>query len=253
MADWSRGFPDLFTVESRRWWHTRRWWIHSVVWMGIINGILGIIIWTSTEPKTEIIRLGTEMFMVFVHAFVAIGAVVLVQGAIIGEQQDGTAAWVLSKPVTRPAFVLAKAAATLLPAIITMIALPASVAYLQLSTISVQPVAVDTYLSGLLMAVLHLLFYLSLTFMLGTWFEGRGPVIAIPLAVLFGQSLLSGFLGQAAPWLLILLPGELINAAPAIVLGQDPLTTIASQMIMTLFWCSLFLLIAIWRFNKQEF
>jgi cbb3-type cytochrome oxidase subunit 3 len=96
-----------------------------------------------------------------------------------------------------------------------------------------------------------LLFYLTLTLLLGTLFDSRGPVIGIPLGLVFGYQLVLGM----APWLATVMPWNLtIAVGPdkpslAATLAQGrPLPTLG-----TLTLSVLFIAVAIWRFNQEEF
>ena len=60
----------------------------------------------------------------------AIGGVILVQGALVGEKRSGTAAWVLSKPISRPAFFLAKLIANAIGTLVTITLAQGLIGYL---------------------------------------------------------------------------------------------------------------------------
>ena len=44
-SGWRRGFANLLRKENGEWWHTRRWWTQSLLWLLIINGILALALW----------------------------------------------------------------------------------------------------------------------------------------------------------------------------------------------------------------
>jgi ABC-type transport system involved in multi-copper enzyme maturation permease subunit len=75
----------------------------------VLNGLVALAAFSKTAqlggpgPAT-----GLQAFFAISPLFGPIGVAVLAQGAIVGEKQSGTAAWVLSKPVSRSAFILAK-------------------------------------------------------------------------------------------------------------------------------------------------
>ena len=108
------------------------------------------------------------MYALFSCLFPTIAVIIILQDAIIGEKESGTAAWVLSKPVSRTAFVVAKLIAHSVGVLVTMTLLPGLVAYLQLS------LAGDTWLNplafvgGMGIVWLYQMFFLTLTLMLGT-------------------------------------------------------------------------------------
>ena len=105
------------------------------------------------------------------------------------------------------------------------------------------------------MLYLHLMFYLTLTLMLGTMFNTRGPVIGIPLGLIFGYQLVL----QVAPALQNVMPYWLVNPlgqpqislAGAVLMGQ-PLATV-TPIIGSVVGVVVFTVIALWRFRREEF
>ena len=112
---------------------------------------------------------------------VPIAAVSLAQDSILGEKHSGTAAWVLSKPLRRPAYILAKLLAHGLGLFVAWIVLPGVVAYLPAR----EPAGghlTPLRIAGVMgLDYLNLLFFLTLALMLATLFNGRGPVLGICL------------------------------------------------------------------------
>jgi ABC-2 type transport system permease protein len=176
------------------------------------------------------------------------------QDAIIDEKKSGTAAWVLSKPVSRPAFVLSKLIANSVSALLIMIVLQGILAYFLLTSVG-GAFSIGNWIFGVLLLGLHLLFYLTLTLMLGTFFDGRGAVIGIPMAILFLYQFVLSLvppLGQIMPWLLVYPPGQTGGSLVQEALLGQPLT-MPLPVIATAVWCVLFVAVAIWRFGKEEF
>lgn len=187
------------------------------------------------------------MFFTFGAIAPPIGAIILMQGAVITEKQLGTAAWILSKPVSRAAFVLAKLVAYGLGLLLAAIVVPGLIAYLVLSLESGTLLAAAPFAGGLGIIALHASFYLALTLMLGTFFNSRGPVLALPLAVLFGGDLTVGLwpvLGEAMPWLL--------GRMAVLTVQGLPLPSIW-PLALTCVWTLGFVALAIWRFGREEF
>jgi hypothetical protein len=138
--------------------------------------------------------------------------------------------------------------------------LPGLVAYLQL----LKPA--DGYFTPLRIAevmgldYLNLLFFLTLALMLATFFNGRGPVLGICLALAWAGPLpfLSAPIQKYAPWLYDVMPWRMLidfntnqPLAGYLVNGQ-PLPTVV-PIIATLLWCVLFVAVAIWRMSREEF
>jgi ABC-2 type transport system permease protein len=136
-----------------------------------------------------------------------------------------------------------------------MILIPGLIAYGLLSWKAGAPLDVLSFLAASGIFWINLLFYLSLTILLGTFFTHRGPVIGIPLAFAFGQQMLIG----AAPFLARLLPYTLAvplgdengSIAAALLLGQKPPDLL--PLVMTLVYIVVFIAVALWRFEREEF
>ena len=102
------------------------------------------------------------------------GVMILTLGAFIEEKKSGTAEWVLSAPLSREAFVFSKLAVNLLW-IFGVLVLLKGVAYeFVLMAFGVDIIAVVPLVRGLFLQGFHLIFWLTLTLMLGTFFKGRG-------------------------------------------------------------------------------
>ncbi len=254
---WRQGFANLLHKENGEWWHTRRWWTQSLLWLLIINGILAIGLWVVPVMDPEEVLDVTEKtgtFLQLMTFFPMFAVIIITQGAIIGEKQSGTAAWVLSAPVSRSAFVLAKLVANGLGFLVTIILIQGLVAYVQLSLSEGTLLPLLPFLGSLGLLSLYLFFYLTLTLMLGTFFDTRGPVLGIAIAVAIGSmlgigQLFAGFL----PQLVLILP----EAIPAIITAVNQGETLPDvwplPIIVMSFYSVLFIALAIWRFNREEF
>jgi ABC-2 type transport system permease protein len=230
-----------------------------LIWLFSINLILFFTTLGMEEAAGAAAESGAEtieLYGIFGGIFVAIGVVVVMQGAIIGEKKAGTAAWVLSKPVSRSAFVVAKLIANTAGMILTAILLPGVVAYIEIALLTsagwLPPLP---FLAGLGVLTVNMLFWLTLTLMLGALFESWGPVIAIPLAFAFGQQMLAGLvpaLLHVFPWTLSSPLGEENpSLAVSLITGGDPFSWM--PFFAALAFSVLFVAVAILRFNRQEF
>jgi ABC-2 type transport system permease protein len=255
---WRRGFANLLRHENATWWRSRRWWINMLIWLALINGILLAMLSSTSEVAVDrtpqqILDEARTVFTVMAGLFGAIGTVIAVQGAIIDEKKSGTAAWIMSKPASRPAFILAKLVANIAALLIIIVAVQGAVAYLQMSNFVGTALPLLSFVAGMALLALNMLFYLTLTLMLGTLFNDRGPVIGIPIGVLFGAMFLMPYLGDAVllmPWLIIPSGGHL-GLATEVMMGQ-PLST-TTPILATLVWIVVFVGVALWRFQREEF
>jgi hypothetical protein len=102
----------------------------------------------------------------------------------------------------------------------------------------------------------NVMFYFLLSLMFSAASNSRGAAVGIPMAVLFAYQFVVGI----APWTLEILPWGLTNAgsgsasassiAVALALGRSFSIT---PIVATLVWCVLFVVIALLRFNRDEF
>ncbi|KAA3646464.1 MAG: ABC transporter permease [Chloroflexi bacterium] len=248
---WRRGLDNLLRAEFGNWWKTNSWWVQSLIWVGVINMILANIVWGGDADAPNAVG----FYVLFAGLFPPIAIIIVLQDAIVGEKETGTAAWVLSKPVSRSAFILSKLIALGVSTIATMVLFPGIVAYIQMSLGAANWLAPLNFLGGLAVISLYQLFYLTLTLMLGTLFNHRGPVIGIPLALAFTQSMfvsLSPVLEKLLPWSLIApLDENGVSIAEAIIHGTA-IPQIA-PIIATLVMVVIFVVISLWRFRQEEF
>ena len=121
---WRSGLSNLMGAAFGSWWRTRTWVVQSLLWTAVINGSLAAFIWGDAPDDVTVFTLFGVMTM-----FAAIAVAILMQEAIVGEKRSGTAAWVLSKPVSRPAFVLSKLVPNAVGIVVTMLAIPSAVLF----------------------------------------------------------------------------------------------------------------------------
>jgi ABC-2 type transport system permease protein len=269
------GFANLFQNENRLWWLTSRWWVQILIWLAIANGILFLVI--GVAPKMEnppgqeakaaqaaaqsgatqqdLDLLGLTVFLKMAGIAIGIGVVVFAQDTLIGERQSGTIAWILSKPVTRSAFILAKVFSHSIGILLTMVIAQGGFAYLIIYLVTRKAFPILPYMGALGMLFASLLFWLTLTIMLGALSDMRGLAIGIPLILLLGFTLFV----EVAPWTANFMPWNLTSAIsdawPAMALSlvlEEPINT-WMPLFTTIVGCLVFTLVAIWKFQKEEF
>lgn len=266
IEEWSRlrGFANLFHKESRAWWGTRRWWLNALIWPGVINGLMANMLFVPTiaslASPAEVERaggltgylaqMGAGVLFEFGAVVLAIGVIVLIQDAILGERQSGLMEWLLSQPVTRPAYLLAKLAASSLAALVLLVGLPASLGYGLLSIRIGAAFPAWPFLMGVGAMILHTLFYLTLTLALGTIFNSRAPILGLGLGSALGGALLGSLfkpLLYITPWMLPKLAALLANnqALPSPMLW--------APLAAALIWSMVFIGAALLRLERMEF
>ena len=268
---WRMGFTNLFHGASAEWWHTKKWLIHIVVWLLFLNGMLASFLWKDSAGASETaasfeslnsmaavqqdpILSAFVVFLVFSGMALPVAAIIAGQDAIIGERQSGTAAWVLSKPVSRPAFVLSRMVSSVIGIFVTGVVVQGMVAYIQLSLRIGSPWPITGFLGMVGLLSLNLLFYLALTYMLGSLFTSRGPVLGISLAMaLIGPVVLNWMpiFKDFTPWAFFIPLTDEVPVGLAIALGQPPASV--SSIICTALACLVFILVTLLRFQREEF
>jgi ABC-2 type transport system permease protein len=260
-----RGFSNLFSKENGDWWGTRRWWINALLWTVLLCGLTAIMLFGPNEEVNQateaeitqaggliayILLVGLNIFFQFGVPVLAIGTVILAQDLIIGEKQNGVAEWLLSKPVVRRSYVLAKLVANALPVMILLVGLPSIVTYGMLSLRIGTPFPLVPFLSAVGIMTIHTLFYLTLTMMLGTIFNNRGAILGIALGSVLGGGMLGSFIKP----LLYFTPWMLPKAALLTATGQAvPAEMGIASLVATALWSVVFIFVALAKFEKMEY
>lgn len=256
---WPRGFRNLLRHENNEWWGTRRWWLASLIWTVIINGLIFFLIWVippaeSDVPSSidEVLEGSRGVFINFLGFFGAVGVIIYSQGAMVGEKESGTVAWILSKPVSRDAFVLSKLVANFSGVLVIIVILQSAIFYLQvlLRGLTLDPLR---FISSVSLVVLMFLFYLTLVIMLGTFFSSRRPVVGIALGVLFGQLMFTDLIIIWVPWFRWIEPNTLIMLADQYLQDLPLPAEWRYPVLVTAGLSILFVGLALWRFSRDEF
>ncbi len=247
------GFRNLVGKENGEWTTGFSLVAHGAIWMLIVAVVSVAIAFVRGQmepgysPK-DVNDAGALMFFVLGAVASVIAVVAGTQGAIIGEKQLGTAAWVLSKPASRRAFVLAKLAVHFRWLLTVALLFPAAVFYVLMTAVSTLPPPPLAFLGGFGVLALGLLFYLSLSLLLGTVFESRGPLAGC----VFGFMVAGFMVANYAPWAAAAFPWLFFQSGFNLV-SQQPLPPYNLISIpATALWSALFILLAMRRFEKAE-
>jgi ABC-2 type transport system permease protein len=249
---WTRGLNNMLRGELRAWFRTRRWWTQIIIWAAVINFIfLMVALSPSDAPFSEQIMI----FNIFLGIAGPIGASILMQGAVVGEKRSGTAAWVLSKPISRISFIISKLISNTVGLLVTMILAQGLIAYLISAFVLGVALPPAGFIAGLGVHLVHILFYVSLTLMLGAIFDHTAPVIGIPLAFLFSQQFLPSLyppLAKVLPWVLAMPPNNSTdNSIAGAIMTGAPIPSLVA-LFAALVSIGIFIFVALWVFRKQE-
>jgi ABC-2 type transport system permease protein len=252
-AGWTRGLDNILHGELKRWFSARRGWVQILLWTAVVN--LGFITALTTSQAQSGLDTTLLLFNILMGLVGPVGIIITMQSSVGGEKRSGTAAWVLSKPVSRIGFILAKLLSNGTGFTVTRILPQGLVAYLISNLLLGYHLPILGFLAGLGVHLANILFYLALTLMLGTAFENARAVIAIPLAFFFFQNISMSFLPALAgifPWTLTIPANS--DTYPSIAMNLMTGVPVPSfqPLIITLAATALFVSLAVWIFRKQD-
>jgi ABC-2 type transport system permease protein len=264
-SGWMAGFNNMLAKELGEWFRTLRWLWQLLIWVLIIDGWVALMLFIIPALVALMPELGLSAeagfqgippevrglyayFTILVFAG-PIGVIILAQDEVIQEKQSGTAAWILSKPASRPAFILTKLLSNILGALVFIVLVPGLVAWVlgYLAAGAGAPLAPFLAAAGIFM--LGLIFFISLVILLGVICESRGPVMGIAFGILLGGMLLRNFI----PQILYVLPLSMEGVAMAVLMGMPLPAMFVSQVISAAVLSIVFILVALWRFQRKEF
>jgi hypothetical protein len=242
---WRRGMSNLLQGEYTAWFRTSRWWKHLLLWFSIINVMMVLIIAsTKSVPEAKNVPSPLLLYGIFGGMFVGLGVMIIMQRVLVREKESGTAAFVVSRLVINSVAIL-----------LTSVIVPGVLFYVTLGLFSdlgwLSPFGA---IAALLMVSLHTFYWIALVLMMGTFVESSGAVIAVPMALFFtlwmGVSENSGLI-YISPLLLTYGPGKINSLFASFMTGEPVFSWL--PLISTIVSCVVFIAIAIWRFNRQEF
>jgi ABC-2 type transport system permease protein len=181
---------------------------------------------------------------------VGIGTITGVQNAVVGEKQLGTAAWILSKPASRSAFLLSKLLSYTIGFWAAGIIVPAIVFYVETRLIFPASVQILPFLLSVSVLELNQLFYLALTLMLGTLFESRGTIAGIGIGFLVGGFILTKMI---PPEPLVITPWLLPDISAALALSQPLPSFWLIPILAAGVWIIVMMAVALIHFQREEF
>lgn len=255
VAGWRTGFRNMLAKEHGVWWRTRRWAVHLILWVIVCNGLLLLVNLGEGGPNSDFrspanVREVMEVFFRASSLFVTIGVITITQSVMVSEKQLGTMAWLLTKPISRPAVVLSKLLESSYVVLFLMVGIPAVLLCAQTRLVwGDWPVAPGFWIGLGLVALSHV-FYVAFTIMLGTIFQRRGPVSGVAFGFLFAGMILPNF---APKWLVAATPWALHPIAATFGTGQKVPNLWYGPVLATVILTLVCVAVALWRFEREEF
>lgn len=270
---WTAGLRNMLRKENGKWWNWKSLAAQIIIWTVVINSLVALAVFilpqmpipadvreqvnASGDPEAMdafnftpegILKLGLSMFFEISGIALLIGGVIIAHDSILKERESGTAAWLLSKPISRKAFVLSKLIASIAGLLVIVIAVQAAVAYAQISIAYGGLAPVMPFLGGLGIMSLNSLFYMVLALTLGAFTLSRGATLGLPIVI----GLVGSFLLQIVHELQYVTPWTLGGMAEAMALGGQLPDWAIFPIVATIVWILVFAGAAIWKFERIE-
>jgi len=247
------GFGNQLRREVASWSGSGRWWRRTLVWTGILAGLFALMHWVLPAAlpaeaglPTATIEQTTRQFTELAAIVTAIGVVLMTQGILLDDRRNGVLEWLLSKPLTRPALIGARAVGQGIGLVVTVVALPWVVLHVLLSLAAGASWPVGRTLATVGMLALLVVFHQALVLALSAVTTSRAAVLAIPLVLIVGADLVAAMIPQAfevLPWMLGRVGGTFL--ADGVLVTGWPLLATAG-------WTLVMLAIAMWRLERVE-
>ncbi|MFW9918147.1 MAG: ABC transporter permease [Candidatus Thorarchaeota archaeon] len=246
---WYAGMRNLF---SREIYHerSRMYWIQQLlVWTLFTNGLVATMFSLPTglvEEMASSYILGLVTFFSMLGLLISIFIPVLLQGTIIDEKVSGTSAWILSKPVSKKSYLLSKLITSILAIIGISVVINGLVAYGVFVAFGFSPnitgFIIDLGLTGIVVV-----YFASLTVMLGTLTTSRGKVLATAVGVGLGAQIMARYF----PLILFLIPYSLPIMGLGFITG-DPVIGLEWILLSACVQIIIFTVVALSVFDRTE-
>jgi ABC-2 type transport system permease protein len=268
------GLRNMLRKENARWWNPKSLLVQAVIWLVLVNSMVVFALFIlpnipiSGDMKAQInnspdageaaalsnltldmiINMGINIFFSVSSVAMLIGAVIICHDSILKELETGTAAWVMSKPVSRKAFVLSKFMANAIGLVVLVVLLQGAIAYVLCSLKFGGPITVLPFLGGLAVLGLSCLFYAFLAIGIGAFSGSRGATLGLPILIMIGGTIIQQLvpdLGKVTPWAL--------NQIMIMVATTGNIPSAAYMPIVaTVLWTAAFVAATLWKFDRIE-
>jgi len=246
---WYAGMKNLINREL---FHerSRMYWIQQlVIWILFTNGMAALMLSLPTNmieglPSMYLLSLAT--FYSLLVFLIAIFIPILLQGIVIDEKLSGTAAWILSKPVSKKAYLLSKLVASILAIIGVSVVINGIIGYVVFGLFG-YTLNITGYLINLGLTGIVVVYFASLTVMLGTLTTSRGKVLAIAVGLGIGAQ----FVARYFPLVLFLIPYSLPVMGMGLITG-DPVQGLEWLLLSACVQIVIFTIISLSVFDRTE-
>jgi ABC-type transport system involved in multi-copper enzyme maturation permease subunit len=252
LIGWRTGLANLLHKENRAWWGSRRWLVQSLLWTALMSGTVALTIFLDGVSQDSVSMAMASLFQMGALAL-PVGAILLAHAETVNERQLGVTEWLLSKPVSRSAYVLSKLLAHGLGVLVILVALQGALAYGQAWLAMGEPFPLLPYLVGMAGLAVNALFYLALTLMMGVLTANRALLLGVSLGTHFGGVMAIGLLGKYLGKFALATPWSLFQVLPAAALGVPLPVSIWVPVGVTAVLSVVCVAVTLARFERLEF
>ena len=225
---WYAGMKNLLKREI---YHerSRMYWIQQLlVWTLFTNGMVALFLGLPPDiiegmEAMYVLSLATSYGILTL--LIAIFIPILLQGTVIDDKVSGTAAWILSKPVSKKAYLLSKLTASILSIVVVSVVINGAITYGVFSAFG-YTLNIPGFVMNLGLTSIVVVYFACLTIMLGTFTTSRGKVLAAAVVIGLGAQLIARYF----PLILFMIPYSL----PVIGIGFITGTSVAGLEVMLL-------------------
>jgi ABC-2 type transport system permease protein len=243
-----RGFTTMWGLEQRHWWHTRRWVVQVLLWVVLLDGLVLAQLLDArsggTVARAAASHDAADMFFVLGMLATAVGIIVTLQASVAGEVNDGTAAWVLSKPLSRPAYLLAKLTSDSSGFVTLAVGVPIALFIAEVRLLEGHSPGWTPVAAAVALWVAHVTFYVSLLLLLGVSLRRPAACAGTALTLLVAGQVILGS-STSLPWGIPTLAGDIASG------DTHPAAALIPFMV-TLTLSSLLQALSVWRFHGSE-
>jgi ABC-2 type transport system permease protein len=264
---WTSGFANMLAKENKNWWNARSLAIQFLLWLLIVNGMVALAVFALPSlvqgapsgsmldmTPTQIANIGVSLFFQLSGIAMLMGAIIIGHDSISRERESGTAAWLLSKPLSRRSFVLSKLVANVFGMLVIMVLAQGVIAYILCSVALHGLLNIPAFLTGLGLLGLDLTFFMVLSICLGAFTTSKGVTLGVPILTAIAGSIIMPLepLLPFNPHLEYYLPWNLAGTAVSVITGSTMDITAIYPVIATVILIILFTLAAVLRFDSLE-
>jgi ABC-2 type transport system permease protein len=211
------GFGHILKKQMRDWYGTRKW-----LWVGGMSALIAAGLQlamylgaqlAAQEGESIPVDVLTQMPMILLgNIFIMIPVLVSI-GEVIEEKKSGTAAWIMSKPVSRFSFILSKWVATSINVTALALLIPGIASFALASLLFGVNFEISSVGAALGILALYYTMMVAATLFLGVVMKSQGAVAAVAI----GSITLMPMMTILPDVVIALLPTTMATAATALV------------------------------------